>query len=208
MKHLYVDIPSEFSHWALWRTQMRTEYFSFVHDTTSILAKLSAWCFEHSGDISYSLLVKRSHTDESFEEWNTCLWIYALNLFIEHSGEHWREQNVFCSFVTPQVFWQGSAPGALSSLVTSIFLYALARAILMSPGKEETRVCVYTLSIYSLSTLENTDEKRIFLVRSPHHKHFGSTWCFEHSGDISCCLLVNLSHTDESWEGRNMCLWI
>ena len=26
------------------------------------------------------------------------------------------------------------------------------------------------------------------------------TWCFEHSGDISSCsLLVNPSHTDESW---------
>ena len=35
-----------------------------------------------------------------------------------------------------------------------------------------------------------------------------STWCFEHSGDISCSLLVNPSHTDESWEGRNTCMWI
>ena len=34
-----------------------------------------------------------------------------------------------------------------------------------------------------------------------------STWCFEHSGDISCSLLVNLSHTDESWEGRNTCIY-
>ena len=31
---------------------------------------------------------------------------------------------------------------------------------------------------------------------------------FEHSGDISCSLLVNPSHTDESWEGRNTCMWI
>ena len=35
-----------------------------------------------------------------------------------------------------------------------------------------------------------------------------STCCFEHSGDISCSLLVNPSHTDESWEGRNTCLYI
>ena len=34
-----------------------------------------------------------------------------------------------------------------------------------------------------------------------------STWCFEHSGDISCSLLINPSHTDESWEGRNTCMW-
>ena len=32
--------------------------------------------------------------------------------------------------------------------------------------------------------------------------------CFEHSGDISCSLLVNSSHTDESWAGRNTCLWV
>ena len=35
-----------------------------------------------------------------------------------------------------------------------------------------------------------------------------STWCFEHSGDISCSLLVNPSHTDESWAGQNRCMWI
>ena len=34
-----------------------------------------------------------------------------------------------------------------------------------------------------------------------------STWCFQRSGDISCSLLVNLSYTDESWEGRNTCLF-
>ena len=26
-----------------------------------------------------------------------------------------------------------------------------------------------------------------------------STWCFERYGDISCPLLVNPNHTDESW---------
>ena len=57
---------------------MRTEYFFFVHHTTSILAKLITWCFEHSGDISCSLLVNPSHTDESWEGRNTCLWIYTL----------------------------------------------------------------------------------------------------------------------------------
>ena len=33
---------------------------------------------------------------------------------------------------------------------------------------------------------------------------------FEHSGDISCSILVNPSHTDESWGGRNMfmCIYI
>ena len=58
-------IRSEFIHWALWRTLMRTEYFLFIHHTTSVLAKLSTWCFEHSGDIGCSLLINPSHTNES-----------------------------------------------------------------------------------------------------------------------------------------------
>ena len=70
------------------------------------LSKLSTWYFEHSGDISCSLLVNPSHTDDSWEGQNTRLWIYML-------------------------------------------------------------------SIYSLSTLENTDENRTFFIRSAHHKHFG-----------------------------------
>ena len=60
-------------------TLMRTEYFLFVYHTTSILAKLSTWCFEHSGDISCSLIVDPSHTDEFWEGWNTCLWIYIYS---------------------------------------------------------------------------------------------------------------------------------
>ena len=28
------------------------------------------------------------------------------------------------------------------------------------------------------------------------------------TSDISCSLLVNPSHTEESWKGRNTCLWI
>ena len=122
---------------------MRTEYFLFTHHTASILANLRTWCFEHSGNISCSLLVNTNHTDESWEGRNTCLWIYALNFFIEHSGEHWWEQNIFCSFTTPQAFWQSSAHGALSTLVTSVVLYSLTQATLKSPEKNETRVCGY-----------------------------------------------------------------
>ena len=75
----------------------------------------------------------------------------------------------------------------------------------------ERNMCMWicTLWIFSLSTLEITDENKTFfcsfttsiLVKS-------STWCFEHSDDISCSLLVNTSHTDESWTGRNTCMWI
>ena len=52
-------------------------YIMFVHHTTSIFAKLRIWCFEHSGDISCSLLVNPNHTDESWEGRDTCLWIYV-----------------------------------------------------------------------------------------------------------------------------------
>ena len=40
-------------------------------------------------------------------------------------------------------FWQSSTPGALNTLVTSVVLYSLTRATLMSPGNDETRVCGY-----------------------------------------------------------------
>ena len=55
----------------------------FVHHTTSILATLSTRCFEHSADSSCSLLVNPSHTDESWEGRNTCMWIY-IYIYIIH----------------------------------------------------------------------------------------------------------------------------
>ena len=100
-----------------------------------------------------------------------------------------------------------SAPGALSTLTTSVNLSSLSRATLMSPGK--TYACRYTLWICSLSTLENTDEnKNTFCSFTTSILPMLSTWCFEHSDDISCSLLVKPSHHDESWEARNTCLWI
>ena len=76
----------------------------------------------------------------------------ALNLFIEHSEEHWWEQNIFCSFTTPQAFWQRSASGALSTLMTSVVLYSLTWATLMSPGKEGTRVWGITVCPVSIES--------------------------------------------------------
>ena len=75
-------ICTEFIHWALWRTLMRTKYL-FAHHTTSILAKLSTWWFEHSGDISCSLLINWSHTDESWEGRNMCMRIYIYILYTQ-----------------------------------------------------------------------------------------------------------------------------
>ena len=50
--------------------------YIYINKAIANLAKLSTWCFEHSGDIGCSLLVDPSHIDESWEEQNTCLWIY------------------------------------------------------------------------------------------------------------------------------------
>ena len=96
--------------------------------------------------------------------------IYALNLFIEQSGEHWWEQNIFCSFITPQAFWHSSAPGALSTLVTSVVLYSLTRATVMSPGKDETNVCgylhlyiyIYIYITYNVTCLRMLHRERVF----------------------------------------------
>ena len=61
------------------------------------------------------------------------------------------------SFIrSPQAFWLSSAPGVLSTLMTSVVLYALTRATLMSPGKYETRVCGYIyIYIYCSRTYTN-----------------------------------------------------
>ena len=39
------------------------------------------------------------------------------------------------------IYWQSSAPGDFSTLETSVVLYSLTQATLMTPGKDETRVC-------------------------------------------------------------------
>ena len=51
-----------------------------------------------------------------------------------------RKNYFVCS---PQTFWLSSAPGALSTLVTSVDLFSLTQGTLMSPGQDETRVCGY-----------------------------------------------------------------
>ena len=46
-----------------------------------------------------------------------------------------------CVCVCVCILWKSSAPGSLSTLVTSVVLYSLIRALMMSPGKDKTRVC-------------------------------------------------------------------
>ena len=62
-------------------------------------------------------------TDESWEGRNTCMWIYTFWIYSLSTLENTDENKIFfCSFTTPQAFWQSSAPGALSTLVTSVVL--------------------------------------------------------------------------------------
>ena len=95
------------------------------------------------------------------------------------------------------------APGALSTLVTSV-LYSLTRATLMKPGKGETRVCECIRSEFIYWALWKTLMRAEYFLLVYHTTSMSklSTWPFEHSSDASCSLLVNLSHTHESWEGR------
>ena len=124
---------------------------------------------EHSANISCSLLVNLSHTGESWKD-ETRACGYIRSEFIHWAGEHWWEQNTLCSFTTPQAFWQSSAPGALCTLGTSVVLYSLIQATLMSPGmdegKDETRVCVY-IYMYIYRHLKTRKwHPRIYLPRN------------------------------------------
>ena len=113
---------------------------------------------------------------------NMSVDICAVNLFIEQSEEHWCKQNIFCSFTTPQAFWQSPAPGALSILVTSVILYSLTRASLMSPGKDETHVCWYIRSEFiHWAPWEHGWEQNIFcLLTTPQ-----AFWQASARGDLS-----------------------
>ena len=139
--------------------------------------------------------------------WMYTLWIYSLST-LENTDDN---GIYFFPFTTPQAFLQSSASGAFSTLVTSVVLYSLIRTTLMSPGKDETRVSGYLRSEFIHWALWRTlmrTEYFLFVHHTTSILANLSTWCFEHSGDISCSLLVNPSHTDESWEGRNTWMWI
>ena len=97
-RRVFGYIRSQFIHWALWRILMRTECFLFVHHTTSILVKLRTWCFHHSCDISCSLLVNSSSTDEAWERENTCLGKYMLWIYLLSTLENTDENSIFFVF--------------------------------------------------------------------------------------------------------------
>ena len=68
---------------------MRIKYI-FCLLTTSILAKLSNCGLSTlvTSVVLYSLTQATLMSPGQDETRVTCLWIYALNLFTEHSGEH------------------------------------------------------------------------------------------------------------------------
>ena len=204
----------EYIHWACWRTLIKTEYLC------SFITPQAFWQSSAPGTVStlvtsvvlYSL-VRATLMSPGKDETCVCgVNIHALNLFIERSGEHWGEQNIFYSFTTTQEFWQSSAPGTLSSLVTSINLYSLIWATLMSLVRDETRFCGYIPSEFDHWALWRTlmrTEYFLFIHHTTSTLAKLSTWYYEHSGGISCSLFFSVIHTDESWEGRrNMCLYI
>ena len=77
--------------------------------------------------------------------------------------------DILLTVCSPQAFRQSSAPGTLSTLVTSVVLYLLTSATRMSPGKNETHVCGYVCSECTHPALWRTlmTTKRFFFVGSP-----------------------------------------
>ena len=134
-----VDIRSEFIHWELWRTLVRTEYVFVCSPHHQHFGKAGALSTLVTSVVLYPL-TRAILMSPGMDETRVCgytFWIYSLST-LENTDEN---KIFFCSFTTPQAFWQSSAPGALSTLVTSAVHYSLTRATMMSPGKDETRVC-------------------------------------------------------------------
>ena len=170
-------IRSEFIHWALWRTLMRTKYVLLVHDTTSILAKLSTWYFGQSSDISCSLLVHLGRTFQSWEGQNTYLWIYTLWIYSLWTLQNTDENRIFLVRSPHHKHFGQARHLVLWGLWWHQSLSTHYPSHTYESWEWRNRcLWIYTLWIYLLSTLENTDENGIFFIRSPHHKHLGKAW--------------------------------
>ena len=99
----------------------------------------------HNFDIFYKNISKYFFETLIFSEtfWggrNTCMWICTLWIYSLSTLENSDKNKMF--FVhSPQALWLSSAPGVLSTVVTSVVPYSLPRATLMSPGQNETCEC-------------------------------------------------------------------
>ena len=201
-------IRSEFIHWALWRTLMRTTFFY-------VCSPQVIWLSSAPGALStlltsvvlYSLTLTRLMSPGQ-DEIRLCRYIRSEFFHWSIWGTLMRTKYFFLCW--PQVFCLSSAPDALIILVISVGLYSLTRATLMSPGQYQTRVCGYLRSEFNNWVFWRTltREKIIICFFTIRIVAMLRTRYFGQSSDISCSLLVNLSHTDESGAGPNTCLWI
>ena len=83
-----------------------------------------------------------------------------------------------------------------SSFQSSIVLYSLTRATLMSLGRtKHVSVDIYAVKLFIQHSGEHWWEQSIFRLFNANILAKLSTWCLGHSGDISRSLLVNPSHT-------------
>ena len=90
--------------------------------------------------------------------------------------------------------------------MTLIYKYANSSFMLMqSSGIHFTMF--YSKNKYKLQNIQKKLKRYIYTLPDVI-LHSLLIFYLQHSRDISCSLLVNLSHTDESWVGGIMCLWI
>ena len=168
---------------------------------------LSTWCFEHSGDISSSLLVNLSHTHESWAGRNT--WCgYVCSEFIYWALWRTMIRTKYFFVCSPDPFWLCSVPGVLSTLVTSVVFYSLTQATLISPVQDKTHVCRYVHSAFIHWALWRILMKtKYFFVRSPQ-----AFWLCSALGVLSTLVtsvvLYSLNLSIKSWAWWNTCMWI
>ena len=71
------------------------------------------------------------------------VYIYNMHIYTHTYIYKYTLTYIYIYIYIIYIYMQSSALGALSSLVISVVLYLLTRATLMSPRKDETRVCGY-----------------------------------------------------------------
>ena len=180
---------------------MFNKLWTFVWTFLASVSYHNLFNFAMNSLFIYSLLVTWSHTDESWEGRNSCLRIYTLWIYSLSTLGSFDENKIFF-VLSPQEFWESFSTWCFEHFGD------ISCSVLVHPGHTDeswegrnTSLWIYTLWIYSLRTLENTDKNKVFFCSSITTILAKlSTWCFEPSGDISCYLRTNLSHTDASWK--------
>ena len=130
--------------YSLWITLENTDdskVFLFAHHPTRILAKLSTRCFEHSGEISCSL-IRATLMIPGKDKTRVCRLRHSEFIHLTLWRTLMRTEYFLFVYYTTSI-WKNSTSDALSYLVTSVVLYSFTRATLMSPGKDEILVCGY-----------------------------------------------------------------